>query len=480
MTAILAARPRSKRRAPRTVFYGLLALVSIGASTAIAQSSLPAVASAKAGLALVQRLDSIAGAGVLENRSVGIVAAVAKGKDTLLLKAYGKSVVESDLPTTVDTVFPIGSDTKQFTAAAILQLRDQGKLTLDDDITTWLPDFETHGNKVTLRHLLNHTSGIANLGEMQELRAMRLMRNPTVTRDDVYKVINRHPFQFPTGKMEIYSNTNFWLLGLVIEKASGVTYEDYVEKMIFEPLGMTRSMYCNNSEQVARRASGYGMRSGRPILVPPIVHTGTYAGGAICSTAEDVITWLKALHGGKVLTPKSYAEMIKPATLDDGTRLRYSMGLVVGEDGSGLRFIGHDGGGFGFSSVTRWYPEARLAVVVLTNSEPDEITAVTERLAVAVLQAPRPAGPFTGDASLLVGSYKGPGRGKDMVIEATQTPQGIAVAIDGAPAGPLPWVEGWTFRRNSSLLTFRRTTSSGPALELRFDTGGDHFILKRQ
>jgi hypothetical protein len=156
------------------------------------------------------------------------------------------------------------------------------------------------------------------------------------------------------------------------------------------------------------------------------------------------------------------------------------MGLVVGEDANGLRFIGHGGGGFGFSSVTRWYPEAKLAVVVLTNSEPDELTAVTERLAAAVLPAPRPAGPFKGDASLLVGKYKGPGRGTDMVIEVTQTPQGIAFSFDGATPVPLPWIESWTFRRNSSLLTFRRSAKSGPATELRFDTGGDHFTLKRQ
>jgi CubicO group peptidase (beta-lactamase class C family) len=448
----------------------LLALVSIGASTVVAQP----------GGALVQRLDSIAGAGVRENRAVGIVAAVVKGNDTLLLKAYGKAVVESDSPATVDTVFQIGSDTKQFTAAAILQLRDQGKLTLDDDITKWLPDFETRGNKVTLRHLLAHTSGIAELGMMQELRAIQLMRNPTATRDDVYKVINRYPFMFPTGTMEIYSNTNFWLLGLVIEKASGMTYEDYIEKRIFEPLGMTRSMYCNSSETVPRRAYGYGMRPGFPGRVPDIVHTGTYAAGAICSTAEDLITWLKALHGGRVLTPRSYAEMTRPATLNDGTRLRYSMGLVVGEDSRGLRYIGHGGGGFGFSSVTRWYPDAQLAVVVLTNSEPDTIAAVTDDLAAAVLPAPRPAGLFTGDSSLLAGTYKGPGRGKDMVIEVTQTPQGVAFSFDGAPAALRPWVENWTFRQDSSLLTFRRSANSGPALELRFDTGGDHFILKRQ
>ena len=166
----------------------------------------------------LERLDAIAGVGVRENRipvpnatlnamtrSVGIVAAVVRGKDTLLVKfyrAYGKSDVEGDVPMTVDTMFPIGSVTKQFTAAAILQLRDQGKLSLDDDITKWLPDFETRGNKVTLRHLLGHTSGIADLAEMPELRAMQLMRNPTVTRDDVYKVISRYPFMFPTGTMQ--------------------------------------------------------------------------------------------------------------------------------------------------------------------------------------------------------------------------------------------------------------------------------------
>jgi len=254
MKTVLSDRSHAYRRAPCPFLCGVLALVSICASSAIAQP----------GPALAQRLDSIAGAGVRENRAVGIVAAVVKANDTLLLKAYGKAVVESDSPATVDTTFQIGSDTKQFTAAAILQLRDQGMLGLNDDITRWLPDFETRGNKVTLRHLLNHTSGIAELGMMQELRAMQLMRNPTATRDDVYKVINRYPFMFPTGTMEIYSNTNFWLLGLVIEKASGMTYEDYVEKRIVEPLGMTRSMYCNNSRRLRDAPPGTVCGVARP------------------------------------------------------------------------------------------------------------------------------------------------------------------------------------------------------------------------
>ena len=380
---------------------------------------------------------------------------------------------------TVDTIIAIGSTTKQFTAAAILQLRDQGKLSLDDEVTKWLPDFDTHGNKVTLRNLLGHTSGVSELTGMKELREMRLLSNPTATRADVYKVINRQPFQFPTGTMQIYSNTGFWLLGLIVEKASGMTYEEYVKKKIFEPLGMTRSMYCNSSEDTPHRASPHAIRNGNTRRMPSIVHTATFAAGAICSTAEDLVTWMQALHGGKALSAKSTAEMIAPSKLNDGTALRYTMGLFTGEDTNGLRYIGHNGGGFGFSSEARWYPDGKMAVVVLTNSEPDAITVVANDLAAAVLPAPRPAGPFTGDASLLAGEYRGPGRGKEMVIAVTQTPQGLAFSFDGAAASALPWVEGWSFRQDSSLLTFRRSGNSGAATELRFDRGGGHFILRR-
>lgn len=405
-----------------------VAFLSLGASTALAQSA----------PALVQRLDSIAGAGVRGNRAVGIVAAVVRGNDTLLLNAYGRLDVEGDVTMAGDAVLAIGSVTKQFTAAAILQLRDEGKLSLDDGITRWLPDFETRGNTVTLRHLLGHTSGIEDMSRMPELRAIRLMRNPTVTRDSVYQIIRRHPFRFPTGTMQMYSNTGYWLLGLIVERASGMTYEDYVERRLFERLGMSRSMYCNDAEDVPRRAHGYGMRNGMTGRVPAIVQTGIYAAGAICSSAGDMIRWLQALHDGRVLTPRSYAEMIAPARLNDGTSLRYAMGLVVGEDGRGVRYIGHGGGGFGFSSDARWYPDARLAIVVLTNSEPDEVTAVAEALAAAVLPAPLPAGSFTGDASALAGTYRGPGPSGELVVVVTQTPEGLASADAGAPALTVP------------------------------------------
>src|SRR5687768_14545059 len=337
----------------------LTALVLLGASVA------PAAAQSDRA-ALVRKLDSLAGSGVLENRAVGIAAAVVKGNDTLLLKGYGKADVEWNVPMPNDAVFEIGSITKQFTAVAILQLRDEGKLTLDDPITKWLPDFDTRGNKVTLRRLLDHTSGIKGITEMPEFGL--LSSNPRFPRDSAYALIKRYPFEFATGEAQIYNNSAFWLLGLVVEKASGGTYEDYIEKKIFEPLGMKRSMYCNSSENIERRAHGYQVQNGNVRRAPTNVHTWPFSAGSLCSTAGDLVTWLKALHGGKVLSPASYAEMTTGSKLNDGTPLRYGMGIGVGKDVRGLDFIGHGGAIGGFTAEATWYPDAQMAVVVLMNS----------------------------------------------------------------------------------------------------------------
>jgi CubicO group peptidase (beta-lactamase class C family) len=430
--------------------------------------------------ALVKKLDSLAGSGVLENRVAGIAAAVVKGNDTLLLKGYGKADVEWNIPMPADAMFEIGSITKQFTAVALLQLRDAGKLSLDDDITKWLPDFDTRGNKLTLRRLLDHTSGIKGLTEMPEFG--NLSSNSRFPRDSAYALIKRYPFEFATGEAQIYNNSAFWLLGLVVEKASGGTYEDYVEKKLFEPLGMKRSMYCNSSENVERRAHGYQVQNGAIRRAPTNVHTWPFSAGSLCSTAGDLVTWLKALHGGKVLSAKSYAEMTTPSKLNDGTPLRYGMGISVGKDIRGLNFIGHGGGIAGFTSEAVWYPDAQAAIVVLLNSNGNlDPGAVAGELAAELLPWTRPTPKqFTGDAAPLVGRYKGPSRGREMTVEVTQNPEGVAISVNGAPARPVQWVDALTFRQGNVFLNFRRTGDSGPATELRFDAGGGYYILKRQ
>jgi CubicO group peptidase (beta-lactamase class C family) len=448
-----------------------IALFATSVATASAQASRSV---------LVAQMDSIAGSGVLENRAVGIVAAVVRGNDTLLMKGYGKADVEWNVPMPVDAVFEIGSVTKQFTAAAILQLRDEGKLSLDDPITKWLPDFNTRGNTIPLRRLLDHTSGMVGLTELPEFGL--LVNNPRWPRDSAYALINRTPFQFRTGEAPIYNNSAFWLLGLVVEKASGMNYEDYIEKKIFEPLGMRRSMYCNSSEDVPRRAHGYAVQQGRVRRAPTNVHTWPFSAGSLCSTAGDLVTWIKALHGGKVLSAKSYAEMITPAKLNDGTVLGYGMGIAVANDSRGLKAIGHGGGIAGFVTEATWYPDAQAAVVVLMNSNGNiDPGAIAGELAAELLPWTRPTTKaFTGDAAPLLGTYKGPSRGRDMIIEVTQGAQGPMVSANGSPPRPLSWMEDWTFRQGNAVLTFRRTGSSGPATELRFHGGAStYLILKR-
>jgi CubicO group peptidase (beta-lactamase class C family) len=429
---------------------------------------------------LVRRLDSIAGSGVVENRTVGLAAAVVRGNDTLLLKGYGKADVEWNVPLPADAVFEIGSVTKQFTAVAILQLRDEGKLDLDDEITKWLPDFDTRGNQVTLRRLLDHTSGIKGITEMPEFGI--LSSNPRFPRDSAYALIKRYPFEFKTGEAQIYNNSAFWLLGLVIEKASGMTYEDYVEKKIFSPLGMSRSMYCNSSENVERRAHGYQVQRGEIRRAATNVHTWPFAAGSLCSTAGDMVTWLKALHGGKVLSAKSYAEMITPSKLNDGTPLKYAMGIGVGKDIRGLNFIGHGGGIGGFTTEVTWYPDAQAAIVVLLNSNGTiDPGAIAGELAAELLPwTPPTVKQFSGDGTPLLGKYQGPSRGRAMVIEVTQSGQGVAFSTNGSPARSIPWVDGWTFRQGNTLITFKRTGSSGPATEIHFAGGAAYYILKRQ
>ena len=430
--------------------------------------------------ALVRKLDSIAGSGVLENRAVGIAAAVVRGNDTLLLKSYGKADVEWNVPLPVDAMFEIGSITKQFTAVALLQLRDDGKLSLDDDITRWLPDFDTRGNKVTLRRLLDHTSGIKGLTEMPEFG--NLASNGRYPRDSAYALIKRYPFEFKTGEAQIYNNSAFWLLGLVVEKASGMSYEDYVEKKLFAPLGMKRSMYCNSAENVERRAHGYQVQNGVIRRAPTNVHTWPFSAGSLCSTAGDLVTWLKALHGGKVLSPTSYIEMTTGSKLNDGTPLRYGMGIGVGKDVRDLNVIGHGGGIAGFTSEASWYPDAQAAIVVLMNSNGNiDPGAIGGELAAELLPWTRPVlKQFSGDGAPLLGTYKGPSRGREMVMEVTQGAQGVEFSVNGSPKRSLPWVDGLTFRQGGALLTFRRADSSGPATELHFQSGAAYYILKRQ
>jgi CubicO group peptidase (beta-lactamase class C family) len=465
------SRPLPKRQ-PLPALALSLVLLAVSAPDALAQQPDRA--------ALISKLDSLAGAPVQEGRAAGIAVAVVRGRDTLLLKGYGKANLELDVPTPADALYEIGSVTKQFTAAAILQLRDEGKLSLDDDLTKYFPDYPTDGRGIPVRRLLDHTSGIRGI---TEIPAFRELQHRGWSRDSAIALFARQPFDFEPGEAMIYNNSAYILLGHIIEKASGMSYKQYVEEKIFAPLGMTRSRYCDNSEVVERRAYGYQIQGSNVRRAPQNDHTWPYSAGSLCATAGDLVAWLQALHGGRVLSERSYREMTSPSSLSDGTPLRYGMALSVGPDVRGAMLIGHGGAIAGFTADASWYPAEQLAVVVLMNSNgPVSPAALASELAGAIIPPVRTQPrPYTEDAADLVGRYRGASRGREMTVEVSRNDEGVLVAsINGAPPQPMPWIEGLKFGRpGATIMTFVRSGDSGPATVLRYDSGGGYYILRR-
>ena len=409
----------------------------------------------------------------------GVSVAVVRGVDTLLMRGYGRADIEWDVPTPADASasYEIGSVTKQFTAAAILQLVEQGKLELDEDFTEYLSGFDTRGHVVPLRRLLDHTSGIKGYTEMPvfgELAAKKLPRDTLLT------LIAAQPLEFEPGTAAIYNNSAYFILGLIIEKVSGQSYEEYIRTRLFEPVGMGSSYYCSESAIRKGKAHGYDAGPGGLILKRPLDHTWPYAAGSLCSSAGDLVRWNRALHGGQLLKPESYRAMIKPMPLIDGTPMTYAMGLGIGERG-GRRVISHGGGINGYQSDASWFPDDELIIVVLQNSTgPRGASALGAALAGLVLgPVPAPvAVPYGGDLDALTGEYAGPARGRDLHMLVRRDGDQLVFATDarqpgtrGIHVGDGVWANG------GSRIWF--VVADARARELRMQQGGGHYVLRR-
>jgi CubicO group peptidase (beta-lactamase class C family) len=316
----------------------------------------------------------------------GAAALIVKDGKTLLRKGYGLANLELGVPIQPDMVFEIGSVTKQFTAAAILLLAERGQLSIDDEITKYLSDYPTHGQKITIHHLLTHTSGIPSYTGLPEWLP-RVREDLKV--EQLVAMFKDKPLEFAPGERWVYNNSAYILLGAVIEKVSGRTYEDFIEQEIFKPLGMTRSSYGHNDEVVPGRVDGYdkmedGYRRARYLSM-----TQPYAAGALLSTVDDLARWSDALWGGKVLKPESLKRMLTPATLASGSSTRYAYGLGVSEY-AGRTFVEHGGGIFGFVCDTLRIPDEGLFIAILSNNpaQAPQPEALAFRIAAKALGQP--------------------------------------------------------------------------------------------
>ena len=282
---------------------------------------------------------------------------VAKGTDILLNKGYGSANLEWDVPNSPATKFRLGSITKQFTAASILLLQERGKLNVQDPVKKYMADAPAAWDKITIYHVLTHTSGIPSFTSFPEYAKWEPF---ATTAAEELAWFRDKPLDFAPGEKWKYSNSGYVLLGYLIEKITGGSYEKFVRENIFTPLDMKDSGYDSNSAVIARRAAGYAPGKNGPQNAGFINMTIPFAAGSLYSTTEDLLKWEQGLFGGKVLSAASLKTMTTPYKND------YACGLAV-ETKDGRKVIEHGGGIEGFNTQLTYYPDDKLTVVVLAN-----------------------------------------------------------------------------------------------------------------
>jgi CubicO group peptidase (beta-lactamase class C family) len=311
----------------------------------------------------------------------------------LLSKGYGWANLELRVPATADTVWEIASITKLFTAQAIMLLVADGKLTLDSTLGAYLPDLPTAWQTARLDHLLTHRAGIPNYTDPPAYwQTTRL----DISREAILDLVRDRPLDFAPGTRWRYSNTGYYLLGLLIEARSGQPYAEFLAQRIFVPLGMTATRANDPYAIVPGRAAGYTLVDGELRNAEYYSASGTYAAGVLLSTVADLARWDAALATGTVLDPALVAEMWTPRRPDlpaePGAGFRMGWGWFVFDewDGTPRRWAGHNGGIKGFSSTLTHFFEPALTVVLLFNRDgydrPDSLARPIIREALAALE----------------------------------------------------------------------------------------------
>ena len=260
----------------------------------------------------------------------------------LLNQGYGLANIEKNQPNTPLTVFRLGSITKQFTAMAILQLYDKQMLQIDDYVEKYFPG-TLNGNKITIKNLLTHTSGITESLDKE--------------------------LAFTPGAQISYSNAGYNLLGKIIEKVSGLSYEKYLQENIFKPLGMNNTGYEHPDIKVRNCATGYIISdNGSYTDIGESDVSGAFSAGALYSTAEDMFRWDQALYTEKLVKASTLNQAFSQATLNDGSTIKYGFGWMVSQ-WRGIKEVGHGGDITGFNSYIARYPDEQFTVIVLSNIE---------------------------------------------------------------------------------------------------------------
>lgn len=306
----------------------------------------------------------------------GAVFLVAKEGKSIYRKAFGKANLEMNIDMQPEFVFEIGSMTKQFTAVAIALLEEQGKLNFQDEIVKFIPDYPTQGNKMTIHHLLTHTSGIKDFTKMKELRSIS---KKDLSPKELVDFFKNEPMDFNSGEQFKYNNSGYIVLGYIIEIVSGQSYEDFIQKNIFDKLEMEATYYANHRKIIKNRVSGYHNKEGY-INNDYISFTLPYASGSIMSTVDDMLKWQNAMDTNKLVSSKTKQKILTNYKLNSGEEIHYGYGWHIKEINNSIS-IEHGGSIFGFKSMGIYLPKEKVYVIGLSNCDCNSPTQITKDIA---------------------------------------------------------------------------------------------------
>jgi CubicO group peptidase (beta-lactamase class C family) len=294
----------------------------------------------------------------------GASVLIIRDEKTLLRKGYGLADNQSNKPVTSETIFRIGSITKQFTSTAILKLSKEGKLNLDDNLTKFFPTYPTQGKNVTIQHLLTHTSGIKSYTSLPALMTTE-NKSKEVNVQQMIDAFKNEPSDFAPGDAYLYNNSGYFLLGGIIEKVSGKSWGEYLQNNFFKPLKMTSTFFYDPKMEI--EAIGYSKNPDNSYTKADYVHPSIpYSAGALFSTVDDLWKWDKAVFDGKVLKLDLLEKAWTPLTLNNGKKENYGYGWQIGKLQDD-KVISHGGGIDGFVCYKLFVPAKKIFVVVLMN-----------------------------------------------------------------------------------------------------------------
>ena len=454
----------------RALALAVLTIALLGAGAATAETKPISTDEAKAAIeALAEE--------ALGKGAVGLSVAVAYGSEVIFDRGFGLAEVEHDVSTDAETIFRIGSISKQFTAALIMQQVEQGKIGLDDPISKYT-DFPTGDHVVTVRHLLTHTSGIKSytgLGEeWQKIIPLEL------SHEELLDLVREKEFDFAPNDEYRYDNTGYYLLGVILEEVTGKGYDELILDVVAKPLDLMRTRYGSNGDIIRNRAQGYAMEDGELKNDGLIGMSQPGAAGALLSTAGDLVRWSHALSDGSVVSKESYAQMTTPHVLNDGEPVKYGFGLSIGE-ADGLASVSHGGGINGFNSMLITFPESDVTIATISNSEgyraatlARDIARAVHDIEIEIEDLPVPE----SEQKRLTGVYAFDQLPLEMTIRAEG--DHLFVQATGQGEDRVLMQSNGTFRASFDNEVALEFSSGDPAPSLTLKQGGGTFEAKRK